>query len=307
MASPGKVFTKILDWLAAFLLVVMTGFVFFQVINRYMLGITAAWTEEVSRIFFIYITFLGAYIALRMNAHISIETFVKKYWPPKKFEALSHVLTFLLLYFMGYLLWASLKVLPSIEGATTPVLEVSFLYVHAIIPIVTAMMLLFLITKIFHMGGRQMARMGFLSIGIVAAIFLIFGVMPYGGLTLVLVGMVGMALLILLGMPIVFAMGIACALFLLLFKDYPSQILHTRMIGGIDSFPLLAVPFFILAGELLNTGGVTARLVALAKVLVGSIRGGLGMVTMIGEYFSPAFPAPRWPMYRPSGPSWSRH
>jgi C4-dicarboxylate transporter DctM subunit len=48
---------------------------------------------------------------------------------------------------------------------------------------------------------------------------------------------------------------------------------------------LLAVPFFILAGELLNIGGVTARLVALAKVFVGSIRGGLGMVTVLGEYF----------------------
>ena len=57
------------------------------------------------------------------------------------------------------------------------------------------------------------------------------------------------------------------------------------MVGGIDSFPLLAVPFFILAGDLLNTGGVTTRLVALAKVLVGSIRGGLGMVTVLGEYF----------------------
>jgi C4-dicarboxylate transporter DctM subunit len=57
------------------------------------------------------------------------------------------------------------------------------------------------------------------------------------------------------------------------------------MVGGIDSFPLLAVPFFILAGDLLNTGGVTTRLVALAKVFVGSIRGGLGMVTVLGEYF----------------------
>jgi C4-dicarboxylate transporter DctM subunit len=94
-----------------------------------------------------------------------------------------------------------------------------------------------------------------------------------------------MGLLIMLGMPIVFSLGIACALFFVFFKKYPPQVLHTRMIGGIDSFPLLAVPFFILAGELLNTGGVTTRLVVLAKVLVGSIRGGLGMVTVLGEYF----------------------
>lgn len=57
------------------------------------------------------------------------------------------------------------------------------------------------------------------------------------------------------------------------------------MVGGIDSFTLLAIPLFILAGELMNIGGVTVRLVSLAKVLVGNIRGGLGMVAVVGEYF----------------------
>jgi C4-dicarboxylate transporter DctM subunit len=94
-----------------------------------------------------------------------------------------------------------------------------------------------------------------------------------------------MGLLILFGMPIVFSMGIACALFLVLYKTIPPLVLHTRMIGGIDSFPLLAVPFFVLAGELLNTGGVTKRLVDLAKVFVGHIRGGLGMACVVAEYF----------------------
>ncbi|OGP58496.1 MAG: hypothetical protein A2V65_04270 [Deltaproteobacteria bacterium RBG_13_49_15] len=94
-----------------------------------------------------------------------------------------------------------------------------------------------------------------------------------------------MGLLILHGMPIVFSMGISCALFFVLFNKIPPHVIHTRMIGGIDSFPLLAVPFFILAGELLNTGGVTQRLVTLAKVIVGHVRGGLGMVVVVGEYF----------------------
>jgi C4-dicarboxylate transporter, DctM subunit len=119
----------------------------------------------------------------------------------------------------------------------------------------------------------------------VAGLYLIFGIKPYNGPVLVVISLVCTGLLITFSMPIVFALGIGCALFLVLFKDYPHQIMHTRMVGGIDSFPLLAVPFFILAGELLNTGGVTTRLVALVKVLVGSIRSGLGMVTVLGEYF----------------------
>jgi C4-dicarboxylate transporter DctM subunit len=57
------------------------------------------------------------------------------------------------------------------------------------------------------------------------------------------------------------------------------------MVGGVDSFPFLACPFFILAGELMNTGGITQRLVNLAKALVGHVRGGLGMVVVVAEYF----------------------
>jgi len=90
------------------------------------------------------------------------------------------------------------------------------------------------------------------------------------------------------------------------FKDYPHQIMHTRMVGGIDSFPLLAVPFSFCrrASEYRR---VTTRLVALAKVFVGSIRGGLGMVTVLGEYFFSGISGSQWPMCLPSDPSWSRH
>ena len=276
---------KFVDWFAALSVVVMTLLVFFQVTNRYIIGWTVPWTEEVSRILFVWITFVGAYIALKTNAHISVETFVKRFFSPKDREKVSNVLVFLLFYFIGYLLWVSLKVIPATVGTTTPVLEISFLYIHFAIPIISTMMLLYLIARIFRMEWRHLAFSGLLSIAIVAALYLIFGIKPYSGLTLIVVSLVCMGLLIMLGMPIVFSLGIACALFFVFFKKYPPQVLHTRMIGGIDSFPLLAVPFFILAGELLNTGGVTTRLVVLAKVLVGSIRGGLGMVTVLGEYF----------------------
>jgi tripartite ATP-independent transporter DctM subunit len=284
MASFGKLVAKFVDWFVALAVIVMTSLVFFQVANRYIIGWVVPWTEEVSRILFIWITFVGAYIALKANSHISVETFFNKF-SPKNREKISNVLIFLIFYFVGYLFWLSLKVIPATVGATTPVLEISFLYVHLVVPIITGMMLLYLIGRIFQMGWRRLAFSCLVSIACLAALYLIFGIKPYSGPVLVVVSLVCTALLILFSMPIVFSLGIGCAIFLVLFKDYPHQIMHTRMVGGIDSFPLLAVPFFILAGDLLNTGGVTTRLVALAKVLVGSIRGGLGMVTVLGEYF----------------------
>lgn len=284
MASFGKPFAKIVDWFAALAVIVMTSLVFFQVANRYIIGWIVPWTEEVSRILFIWTTFVGAYIALKMHSHIAVETFFKRF-SPKNREKISNILIFLVFYFLGYLFWLSLKVIQATFGVTTPVLEISYLYIHLSLPIFTGLMLLYLIGRIFQMGWRHLAFSCLVSIACLAALYLIFGIKPYSGPVLVVISLVCTGLLITFSMPIVFALGIGCSLFLVLFKDYPHQIMHTRMVGGIDSFPLLAVPFFILAGDLLNTGGVTTRLVALAKVLVGSIRGGLGMVTVLGEYF----------------------
>jgi C4-dicarboxylate transporter DctM subunit len=284
MASFGKLFAKIVDWFAALAVIVMTSLVFFQVANRYIIGWIVPWTEEVSRILFIWTTFVGAYIALKMHSHIAVETFFKRF-SPKNREKISNILIFLVFYFLGYLFWLSLKVIPATFGVTTPVLEISYLYIHLSLPIFTGLMLLYLIGRIFQMGWRHLAFSCLVSIACLAALYLIFGIKPYSGPVLVVISLVCTGLLITFSMPIVFALGIGCSLFLVLFKDYPHQIMHTRMVGGIDSFPLLAVPFFILAGDLLNTGGVTTRLVALAKVIVGSIRGGLGMVTVLGEYF----------------------
>ena len=284
MTSFQRLFGKFVDWFAALAVVVMTLLVFFQVANRYMIGWIVPWTEEVSRILFIWITFVGAYIALKMHSHIAVETFFKKF-SPKNQGKISNILIFLVFYFIGYLFWLSLKVIPATFGVTTPVLEISYLYIHLSFPIFMGLMLLYLIGRVFQMGWRHLVFSCLVSMVFLAALYMIFGTRSFSGPVLVVISLACTGLLITFSMPIVFALGIGCAVFLVLFKDYPHQIMHTRMVGGIDSFPLLAVPFFILAGELLNTGGVTVRLVALAKVLVGSIRGGLGMVTVLGEYF----------------------
>ena len=91
---------------------------------------------------------------------------------------------------------------------------------------------------------------------------------------------VGMLLLMGIGMN----MGLALVLtgagmaWVLGFAD--TQLLAQNLVAGVDSFPLLAVPFFILAGELMNTGGISGRIIAMAQAWVGHIRGGLGYVAI---------------------------
>lgn len=90
-------------------------------------------------------------------------------------------------------------------------------------------------------------------------------------------------LLVLLALefPVAFAMTGASALYILLQGGIPLVVMAQRVTVGVDSFVLLAIPFFFLAGELMNQGGITRRLVDLAQALVGGIRGGLGHVTVV--------------------------
>jgi C4-dicarboxylate transporter DctM subunit len=85
-----------------------------------------------------------------------------------------------------------------------------------------------------------------------------------------------------LGVPIAFALGTAAAVGLWMMEGAPLAIIASRTFGAVDSFTLLAIPFFILAGELMETGGISQRLISLARVLVGHVRGGLGNVTIFG-------------------------
>jgi tripartite ATP-independent transporter DctM subunit len=92
-------------------------------------------------------------------------------------------------------------------------------------------------------------------------------------------------ILLLLNMPIAFALGIAAATTLLFDNTLPINSIVTRAFVGVDSFTLLAIPFFIIAGELMNACGITERIVAFARSLVGHIRGGLAHVSIVSSMF----------------------
>lgn len=94
-----------------------------------------------------------------------------------------------------------------------------------------------------------------------------------------------MLVFMVLGMDIGISMGIASLFYILIQAAggsmVPLTILPQKMVNGVNSFPLLAVPLFMLAGELMNRGGVTTRLVRFATALVGHITGGMANVVVV--------------------------
>lgn len=87
--------------------------------------------------------------------------------------------------------------------------------------------------------------------------------------------------LLLLGLPIGYAIGIATLVNIIGFTDMPTMMIAQNSIAGVDSFPLLAIPFFMLAGNLMSSGGIAKRLVNFFESFIGHITGGLGMVTVV--------------------------
>lgn len=88
--------------------------------------------------------------------------------------------------------------------------------------------------------------------------------------------------LMMLGMPIAFSMGAICFAFFWI-DGGPMTSMPQRMFAALDSFPLLAVPAFILAGEVMNSGGLTRRIVEFSRVLIGHIAGGLAHVSVLAN------------------------
>src|SRR5215207_8754975 len=97
---------------------------------------------------------------------------------------------------------------------------------------------------------------------------------------LILLG--GFTVLCLMGMPVAYALGLA-AILAAIYIDLPLEAIALKTSDGIDDFPLLAIPFFILAGGIMAEGGMAERIINLARVFVGFIRGGLALVNILAS------------------------
>lgn len=91
--------------------------------------------------------------------------------------------------------------------------------------------------------------------------------------------------LLAIGVPIAFTLGVTAVIFLIVYSDVPLLLIIQQVYLGANSFPLLAIPLFMLAGSLMNHGGISTRLINFALSIIGMIRGGLGMVNVVASVF----------------------
>ncbi|HWR40654.1 MAG TPA: TRAP transporter large permease subunit [Patescibacteria group bacterium] len=248
--------------------------VFMQVIFRYVLKMPLSWSEELARYAFMWTTFLGASVALRQNSLPSITLGLKLF--PVKIRPYLYLVTYgLSLLFCYHLVVEGTKIAIAVWPDKSPGLDFTMSWAYAALPAGGLFMLIHILFLLAE-ESREKLKNPYLGIGI--AIVIALGVsfassFPISGLNGLLV--VLLLLFFAMGVPIAISLALLTVVAFNSLGDFPMTVVPQRMFVGLDSFTLMAVPFFMLAGAIMHAGGMALRLVNFASSLVGWIRGGL--------------------------------
>jgi tripartite ATP-independent transporter DctM subunit len=276
--------TKWLEFAAAILLIGITLVVTMQIVCRYILQELPPWSEELSRYLFIWANFVGAGVALARNSHVSIDSLVARL-PDSVRRKLESVVVILVTTFSLFLLYQGVVTAVAMKGSYSITMHFSMAWVFAALPTAGLIFVLYQLQKIFKRKDWASTCVSAIGVVVLTTALALIGKhmsIPPGLLVITLVCVV--IILMAINTPISIAIGSACLVYLLARGNIQLLIAPIMIIGGMDSFVLLAVPLFILVGDLMNTGGITTRLVNFARALVGHVRGSLGISTVLGEY-----------------------
>ncbi|RJR36384.1 MAG: TRAP transporter large permease subunit [Desulfobacteraceae bacterium] len=247
----------------AFMLGIMFILVFTNVVTRYCFGFSIAVSEEISTFLMIAITYLGAGLALREGRHASIDIFQDRMGEDAR-RVLRGFLGIVILVFFLLLAYYGVKLCILGWSQETSVTQIPRGIPYLFLPIgcvVFAVHMGFIFKKWLSRSWEQRNPLD--EAGMTTVLFLVF------------------FLALLVGVPVSITMGLSGMIAVLADGRFPPVVVPQHLFNGISSFPLMAVPFFVLAADLMTATGLTASLMQFANNLVGHIRGGLGHVNVL--------------------------
>lgn len=270
----------LVEWLCAGLLILTVAVTITQVFFRYVLNASLSWPEEMARWSFVWLVFLGGAVAVWRDKHIAVDLLAKRL--PARLLPWHRALA------GGLIGAASLALLDHgldlARRATyvSPALGWHFRYLYLAVPCGAALTLLMLARPRSVTNAAVLAATARLAIALGLYLALAPAAQYLHGLWDTWVVLVVAALvLILASLPVGFSLVFATLLAFYPQGDLMLLTVSQNLTSALDSFILLAIPFFILAAGVMNEGGITDRLVTLATRLVGHLRGGLGHVNVV--------------------------
>jgi tripartite ATP-independent transporter DctM subunit len=269
----------IVEILAAVLLVADLGVVSASVLCRYVLAAPLVWSDDVARALLLGLSFLGAAAALARGENAGVVFFVDRLRPRIRRVA-DAVVGVLIVVVAAALTWNAIVLLQDTSGQTVGAgipQEVFFAPIVA----AAAAMTVFGFGRLLRLGITDVVS-GVAIVGSVAVLFLLWSSVAPDSLPDTAWLMLAAFLLTLaVGLPIAFVLALSALVYVWTGDILPGEIFAQQMARGIDNFVLLAVPFFILVGYLMEANGMSVRLITLLQRGVGRMRGGLNVVMVL--------------------------
>ena len=274
---------RITEYVAGVVLAIDVLVVFVSVVFRYFLHEPFDWAEEVARALMIVLVFFGAATVLARSQHIGVDLFrgmLPARWQPGLIQFASWIIVAV----SASLCVSSIGLLVDSWSSTTPIGLPQWIYTFPVV-IGSLFMTLFGIANAVNGPSKVVWSTLGIGVALVAAVagwnVLVpgYAIQPWMLLT---VGFIGG---LLLGVPIAFVLGLSSLVFFMSEPSLPMLVYSQQVMAGTDHYVLLAIPFFVLAGLLMEANGMSSRLIELLLRMFGRVRGGLGLITITATAF----------------------
>lgn len=280
-ATSAKVAGRALEWATALLVATLAAVVGLQVVGRHLLHSPLPWTEEVARLLLVWLMCVGGIRALSDSEHPRVTALVRLLAPAPR-AAVERGLQLVLLAFFLCLVVPAWRLTLSSAAERLPASGISGAAISLALPVALLSMSAVLLRQLRAEAGDKRLPMGWSLGAIGLALASVLGPLVAGAEPLVVL-VSGFLVTAGLGLPLAFTLALTSATYLVGIGGVSLTILPIKLLGGIDSFVLLAIPLFILAGALMEQGAISERIVDLAMAVVGRVRGGLAMVVVVAE------------------------
>jgi len=284
--QPGRwlaTLTRAIEVLSGLVLAVDVGVVFVSVVFRYALHDPVDWAEEIARALMLVLVFFGAATVLARSQHVGVDLF-RLLLPARWQPALVQLAHWVIAGVAASLSLSSVLLLVDTWTQTTPLGLPQWLYVFPVV-VGSAFMALFGVANAANGPPRIVAATLFGALAVLAAIYGWNAFVPGHAVPRGLLLASGFIGSLVLGVPIGFVLAFAALLYFLADPSLPLLIYSQQVMAGSDHFVLLAIPFFVLAGLLMESNGMSSRLIELLLRIFGRVRGGLGLITITATAF----------------------
>ncbi|CAG4894145.1 TRAP transporter large permease [Paraburkholderia saeva] len=282
----GRGLERLVQWteyLSAAVLAADVAVVFISVIYRYFLHDPVDWAEEVASALMVVLVFFGAATVLARSQHVGIDLF-RSLLPARWQAAMVHAGHWIIAGVSLSLCVSSCLLLVDSYGQTTPSGLPGWINVY---PLVIGSLFMTVFAFVNAVSGSLRIVLGSLAGCAVIALAVVAwnALVPDSPVSPGLLLAVGFFGGLLLGIPIGFVLAFSALLFFLAEPSLPMLVYSQQVMAGTDHFVLLAVPFFVLAGLLMESNGMSSRLIELLLRIFGRVRGGLGLITITATAF----------------------